>query len=265
MFSAAAAAAVAAPASSGTARADQIEVCASAAMTAQRLQRDGRLQSARQALVTCSGPGCPNEVRALCDDLFSRIDASQPTLILGARDEQGRDIVAAAVYVDNVRVADSLDGRAILLDPGPHTLRFERAGSPPVEESIVLREGQKNRSLVVVVPGPTLVASSSSPIPTASYVLGAIGILGLGVFAALAVDGQSRYDACNPHGCSQSTVDHIATERDVTFGVLGVGVVSLAAAAWWFFFARPTHRASLGVGVTGVPGGGVAALAGSFP
>jgi hypothetical protein len=249
------------------ARADAIDTCTSAVVNGQHDEQAGKLRAARAAFLECVKPECPAEVRSVCDGLLSAVDRRMPTVILGARTGDGRDVVEARVLVDGVPLLESLDGRAIAFDPGPHMLRFERAGSPPVDLQVVLSETEKDRRLSVTFarakvdeadrPAPR----EARPTPPLVYVLGGVGVAFLGGFVYLAAHGQTQYDACNPHGCSQSTVDGLSVDRGLAFGALGLGVVSLgSAAAVWL--TRPSRSApAMALTLTPAPGGAQLRLA----
>ena len=49
-----------------------------------------------------------------------------PTIIIDAKDEVGHDVGDVTVLVDDAMVAAEIDGKAIPLDPGPHTVRLQR-------------------------------------------------------------------------------------------------------------------------------------------
>jgi hypothetical protein len=77
-----------------------------------------------------------------------------PTVVLAATDAAGNDMLAVTVTVDGAPFAKTLDGPALSIDPGSHTLRFIAAGRAPVEKTIVAREGEKARRVSVVIGGP---------------------------------------------------------------------------------------------------------------
>jgi len=247
------------------ARADSVEVCVAAVASGQKLQRTGELRAARATFLSCDKNECPAEVRAVCDRLVNTVEASLPTVIFGARDSAHRDLVAVRVRVDGAPVAETMDGKAVPMDPGHHVFRFERDGSAPIEQDFVIREAEKNRPILVTfpeagspVPPPDVVRDDRPrrPVPPLVYVLTGVGVASLGVFIALDVNGQSRYDACEGHGCPAS----LSAERAATFAMAGLGLVSLGAATW-LFLARPTEpprtTAALSFDVTGLRGGGL--------
>ncbi len=220
------------------AKADTIEACASAAEAGQKLQREGRLVESRASFVACADPRCPREVASLCDRLLTEVDAAMPTVILGARDPQGHDLVAVRVLADGGPLVDSLDGKPRPLDPGPHALRFVAADGSATTLDIVVRQGEKNRVVSVVVgarpahPPADGEHRTARHSPLAGWLLGGFGLAALATFGVLAVHGQSQYDACSPHKCSASTVDSLSLERGAAFVALGVGVAGVAAGGW---------------------------------
>jgi hypothetical protein len=232
------------------ARADVVDVCVEAAASGQKLQHAGQLGAARTAFLACDKTECPSEVRAVCDGLLNRVEASMPSVIFVARDAAGNDLVGVRVRVDGTPVAESLEGKAVAIDPGPHTLRFEHAGDSSVEQDILIREAEKYRSVVVVFPAiakasaaPRTPRSAGRRIPVLAVMLGGVGVGFMGAFAALDVDGQGRYDACRATPCSTSTVDSLSIERGLAWGALGIGVASLGIAAW-IFLSRATSHAT---------------------
>jgi hypothetical protein len=190
--------------------------------------------------------------------LLSSVETSLPTVVLGAKDENGQDLFAVRVLVDDAPLVGSLDGKAVALDPGPHVLRFEREDGRSSTLKVLIREAEKNRPISVTFerpkvepppPAPAVEAPHRSVLP---YVLGGVGVVALGATLALTVDGQRRYDACKASPCGNDTVSGLSVERAVTFVTLGVGVVSVAAAAWlWISQPSTTSATSVAVGVGG--------------
>jgi hypothetical protein len=208
-------------------------------------------------------------VKTVCDRLLSAVEASTPTLIVSARTADGQDVVAAHVLADGTPLVDSLDGKAIAMDPGPHVLRFAREGAAPIELHVVVREGEKNRLVAVTFPAPTDRPDGgepgpSRPTPVVVYVLAGVGIVSLAAFGYLAIHGQSKYSECDPHGCSPGTVDGLTVDRYLAFAALGVGVATLGAAAY-LWVTRPARAPQgLALALAPVPGGGGLWVKGAF-
>lgn len=220
------------------AHADTIEACASAAEAGQKLQRAGQLVEARSSFLACADSRCPREVASLCDRLTTEVDAAIPTVILSARDPRGHDLVAVRVLADGGPLVDSLDGKARPMNPGPHTLRFAAADGTTATVDVVVRQGEKDRVVSVVLGVPSTAAQtqgeprSARRTPVLGWVLSGVGLAALATFGVLAAHGQTQYDACNAHKCSASTVNSLSLERGAAFVALGIGVAGVAAGGW---------------------------------
>ncbi|WP_437821176.1 hypothetical protein [Sorangium sp. So ce1078] len=141
--------------------------CAAAYERAQGLRRDGKLLAARQALIACSQPTCPAAAVADCGPWLAEVEQSLPTVVIAARDARGRERLDVRVLVDGRLLAAALDGKALPVDPGPRTFRYEPASGPAVEERVLIREGEKNRALTVILGAPAAGAPASPPPPAA--------------------------------------------------------------------------------------------------
>src|ERR1700722_10936036 len=83
----------------GYARGDEIDTCVAAASTGQKQERAGQLRAARATFLSCDTSACPAEVRGVCDRLLLAVETSLPTVIFGARDAAGNDLVTVRVRV----------------------------------------------------------------------------------------------------------------------------------------------------------------------
>ncbi|WP_437627850.1 hypothetical protein [Sorangium sp. So ce1151] len=145
--------------------------CAAAYERAQGLRRDGKLIAAREALIACSQPTCPAAAVADCGPWLAEVEKSLPSVVIAARDAGGRERLDVRVFVDGRLLAAALDGKALPVDPGPHTFRYEPAGGPAVEERVLIREGEKNRAITVILgappggapPSPRPIAAPAAP------------------------------------------------------------------------------------------------------
>ncbi len=167
------------------------------------------------------------------------IKGALPTLILGAKDGAGNDLTAATVTLDGTAVPGALDGRALDLDPGEHTFRFEIPGQPPLEKKLVLREGEKDRRETVVLgppppppPAPVKPPSFWTTQRTLAVVSGGIGVVGLGLgamFGAYAISSQSREksDCASAAACAsyaQGMEDFTVAQKDATGATVALAV-----------------------------------------
>jgi len=246
------------------ARAQSTEQCAIAYERAQRSRKDGALKDALAQSILCASDACPLALRRECTEWIAPIRAATPSISVRVLGSDGCDVVDAKISVDATIVATRSDGQAIDLDPGVHKLRVEPKGSAPHEQQVVLAQGEKSRAITVrlgpsdVVCGAPPVAPPAAPAPPISsrespparptpalvYVLGATGIVALGVAGGFAISGfsqKSTLDACSPT-CPHDDVDSMRS----TFVVADVaGILGLAslAAAGILHLTRPTVAA----------------------
>jgi hypothetical protein len=229
--------------------ADEVAVCASAHLDAQKLRDVEKLRDAREKLVACARPACPEPIARQCDKWLTEVDADMPTVILDAKNASGRDVAEVRVSVDDVVFLERLGGQAIPMDPGHHVLRFQHPGSSDVVQDIVLRVTEKNRKVQVLfeapgsstarTQGPALPSDRRGPIPTLAWVLGGVGVVAAGLVTVLWAAEQHTYDECRNAGCPDATQSRLRTEQKVAWGAAAVGVVSVGLATW-LILDRPT-------------------------
>ncbi len=241
------------------ARADAA-ACIAASETEVGLRKQLKLRAALDQLSVCSAPACPAEVKAECDRRAADLNAALPTVVLGATDAAGNDLSAVTVTLDGAPFASALDGRALPIDPGNHTLHFQAAGKAPVDKTIVAREGEKARrvSVVLAVAAATsVVATGAATAPpsavapeapntpsswstgkTLALVSWGVGVVGVGVGTAFGFIANSdastqRADCSATTGCTNRQGALDAHSSSLTAGnvstamfiVGGVGVV----------------------------------------
>ena len=259
------------------ARADDKRECLSAFDEAQQLRIDGKLRAARDRLLVCSAERCPAPVRKDCAQWTTEVMAAIPTVVLGARDPQGRDVPRVRVVIDGVSVVERLDGEPVPVDPGAHTFRFESSRAPAVEQQAIVRAGEKNREITVTLTSASAAPGSSSPpapaaVPddptpgTASppepppgpdapharrgasplaWIFAGVGVAALGASLGLELSVKSDADglraSCGAAGCTSAQVDPLRTRQVLAGVALGAGLASLGVSAF-FFFVRPTPQ-----------------------
>jgi hypothetical protein len=150
---------------------DDREQCLAASSAGQDFRDANKLVEARTQLLACAREVCPAVVRRDCAEWLAQVDASMPTVVISVRDDKGSDIVAARVILDDAAFLDRLDGTAVPMNPGVHKVGIETAGMNPLEQQVVIRAGEKNRSLVFSVnrhgePVKTPSGSASGPAST---------------------------------------------------------------------------------------------------
>jgi hypothetical protein len=211
------------------------------------------------------------------------VQASLPTVVFSAVDAAGKDLVAVKVSADGQVVQDKLDGQAVTLNPGVHQMKYESEGSPPLEDRVVVRAGEKNRLVKVTFGGgaptvPTNVAPPPAPggeqlpttgggVPTSAIILGAVGVVALGSFTFFGIKGKSDASdlrsKCAPN-CAQSDVDAVKSKLLIADISLGVGVVAIAAAVYLTVTNKQPATSSAHFDVKPTPGGGVATIGATF-
>ncbi|MCW5832326.1 MAG: hypothetical protein KIS78_07805 [Labilithrix sp.] len=238
-------AAAGAPTTAAAAEPDKA-YCADTYRNAQIQRKSGALLRARESLLVCVSDRCPSMMQPDCTRWLTEVEAALPSVAFAAKGVDGKDVTAVRVTMDGQHLTETLDGKSISLDPGSHTLRFEHADEPPIEQTIIVREGEKARVVSVSWARPEEGARGrelASPrserrTPTSAWILGGVGVGAVATFGALALHGMSRRSDLEKEcfgSCRQEQVDSIKTQLLIADVALGVGVVSLGAAAVLFF------------------------------
>jgi hypothetical protein len=276
----------------GRALADDKQDCLAASEAGQDQKLHGSLRGAREQFLICARDVCPAIVKQDCTQWLTEIMAALPSVVVGARDWQGHDIIDVTVTIDGNVVATKLDGKPIGVDPGPHAFHYESAsGAPPVDEQVLIKQGERNRALNVTFqpppgavpppapppePGPAPPPASTGK-PLVAWVLGGAGVAALaaGGILWLTADGDvSSAKEAPPNGCApncpQDRVDGIRTKYVVSDVLFGVGVVSLGFGAYFFFAhggdsaAPSANHSALRVDFGASPHGGQLEILGRF-
>jgi hypothetical protein len=258
-------------------KSDATDACIQASDEGQVLRDRGKLLAARARFLACSRDACPRLVRTDCAGWLADVDARIPSIVVSAQDPAGRDAADVKVTLNGEVISTRLDGLAIPVDPGEHRFRFERSGSPPIEETILLREGERRRAVSVRFRDPNAPREDApkTPAPAASgpstgtlaaaITLGAAGLAGGGAFAYLAATAKSDRDhlreTCAP-GCKQADVDAIRTKEIAANVALGAGIAAIASGVLVLTLGPRKAPASATISV--LPGGGALSIGGRF-
>lgn len=173
--------------------------CIAANEDADKLKKKGSLRAARASLLTCANVACPRMVRDDCNARIAELDTAIPTITFTAKNGD-KDTTEVSVTMDGEPLAKEVDGKPINVDPGEHSFTYTLAGSPPQSEKLVLREGEKNRNVVIQFGQPTKAE------------LGATGrlVVSSSPSAAISIDGKSsaigRFDGPVPAGSHEIKV-----------------------------------------------------------
>jgi hypothetical protein len=233
------------------ARAQDRSACLAAYDSGQAARDDGRLVKAREAFAVCASDACSHALRGDCITWLREVDAVLPSIVLRAVDEVGRDETRIDVDLDGERLAHPLDGKAIRIDPGPHTLRFFGRPYEAIEQKVVVARAEQDRVIVVHLKhadAPPRSAATRGESPSTRpplalpIALGAGALLAFGgatYFYARGIhDGDALRAECgSPPSCSRDSVDAVHTKLVVGDVLAGVGLVAAAVAA--FVLTRP--------------------------
>jgi hypothetical protein len=233
--------------------------CVQASDKAQQLRVAGKLVAATEALRACVQEACPSVVREACSQWMGEVNASIPSIVIGAKDGDGKDLLDVKVSIDGQLVTEHLEGRAFSLDPGRHRMRYEKSDGAVLEEDILVGEGIKNRPVSVAFPGtakpavtvvvaPSTPASTTKTSSTANTAIGTVfavvgaGALGTALYLDLSTTSNVnalKLQPCAKNGtCSASTVNGYQLDYDLAGVGLGVGVLAVAFATY-VFLAHP--------------------------
>jgi len=234
---------------------DPKKACLNQHEAAQTFRRSGKLLEARDAILVCSREECPAAVRADCGAWLDGVTKNIPSLVFRVKLDD-RDVSDVRVSVDGKVVTSRLDGTPYELNPGAHALRFEYATFAPIEQDLLILEGEKNR--VVSANFVNAVAASKEPAskppeglapiettyrptPAMTYVLGGVALAGYGSFTAFALLGQSKKKdletTCRPT-CTDDELQPVRTQFLIADISLAVAITSTLAAGV-VYFTRP--------------------------
>ncbi len=223
--------------------------CITAADEGQKLRDDGKLTAARDKFIMCAAKACPGAVAKQCSQWLIDAEHDTPTVTFRAIDEQGKETLAVRVSIDGVAVAQSIDARALSVDPGEHTVRFELASGQGVEDKVLVRPGEKNKMLELsfqpkapppaskpvapVTPVKPVEDGGDFHVPVLGWVGLGIGVAGGVMTALFALSANSAESdlrsKCAP-SCDPSEKSSIDTKIVLANVGLGVGVVGLGLA-----------------------------------
>lgn len=235
--------------------------CMAAFHEAQLQKAEARYQAARRELLKCAQTECGDAMIASCIQMYAGLESAIPSVVPSAK-RGGAELANVSVDVNGTPVSGHLEGTPLELDPGVYTFTFHAPGLPSVQHEVVLRAGEQRRPLVAVFPAeapvpafaPATVGSRPTPalqpasrgVPVMSYVLGGLGLAGLGTFVAYRVSAANLEDeldqVCAPR-CSRSATDGVDQRYLMSNIALGVGAAAIAGAVL-VYTLTPEHPAA---------------------
>ncbi len=248
--------------------------CMEADESAQALRSEGKLRDARQRLSLCVAASCPGPVRDDCAERLDELERAQPTVVFDVQGAGGEDLSAVRVKVDGALLTGRLDGTAHAVDAGQHRFTFEADGYVPLEQSLLIREGGKGRSIKAVLGvDPRRTRTPVTRIVSyAALGVGAAGIAVGSVFGVRSMLDKAKLDgACAGNACPsrvQSDIEALHSDGTISSVGFGVGIVGLAAGVvLWIVSSgpkKPTAEKALLASVTPWIGIRAAGVEGSF-
>lgn len=261
--------------SSAKARADDAVLeCVRAAEDAQSQRSNHQLRAARLKFLLCAQETCPAVVRNDCAGWLADVDKIMPSIVVQARDTRGVELTDVRVSVDGEVLAERLDGLAIPVDPGMHLFQFERPGVPPLQQQILIREGEKGRAMPITLsapPPPDVPVQQSHRTPPLTYVFGGLAVGGLAGWAYFGIKGITDANEIASLPCAATkTCDEgrVAAARRELIAAdvsLAVAILSGGAAAYIYFTDRKAHASPAArAGVSLAPGVGRVTFSADF-
>lgn len=222
--------------------------CVAASERAIALRSKGELRAAREQLVVCGRDECPAIVKEECASGLRAIDERIPTVVFGVHDADDKDVTDVRLAIDDDGEPHAIDGRVRSFDPGPHRVRVLQGDKVLKEETVVLRESERNRVVTLRLEGPKKTAEPPVPVTTRSpipkvvpFALAGVGVAALVTSGLLSLhlDGRvnSARASCAPD-CDAAERDSLSTQLKATNAFLIGGIVALAAAGVTYFLAR---------------------------
>jgi len=224
-----------------------------------------------------------------CGGWLADVEKNLPTVVVTAKDASGNDLVDVRVTLDGQPLLAKLTGEALPVNPGPHAFHFEAAGGLTVDRQVLVKQGDKNQEVAAVLgapataapaaPQPAPVAPTPPPAPASSsssgawrttgWVLGGLGVVGLGVgavFGIVSMNDKSSAHCDANNFCDPGPLDSgrsAATGADVGFMA---GGAMLAAGLVLVLLAPSGSDATGSLHVTPLVGTGSAgaSIGGSF-
>ncbi len=217
----------------------------------------------------CAQDACPVAAKKDCADWLSEVEKALPSAVFVLLSGDGSESTQVRVLVDGRLVQSVLDGHAVTLDPGIHTVRFEPQQGNTVELRVTLSEGQKNKRVearVAALPAATKTPSQSSELDSKVWLAGASSLLFFGAFAYIgagaAKDADHLRTTCEHH-CPSAEVDDVGRRLLLADLSLGAGLLTAGLSAYWYF--SPTRTAkTLGLSLQPLTGGAMAGFRSSF-
>src|ERR1019366_810469 len=245
--------------SSGPSLALDKAACAAAAEAGQRLRNRGQLVAAREQLIVCASPECPQVVSQDCTGWLREVQRSLAPFAVRAHDASGAPLHEVTVSLDGTVLPETAPTAPIEVDPGTHVVSCAHAGFAPSERPVLLAEGERGLAIdcelvalgpaagngppvatdarpapvppssLAAVPAP--IATPRTSVPWVVWPLAVLGAAGAAGFVGFGIAGRNEENAltCGPYCTTE--VDPAKTKFALADISLVVGAVALGGAA----------------------------------
>ena len=267
--------------------ADDKSACVDAASRGQTLRDAHKLVEARDQFRVCAQRQCPSVVQQDCAGWLDAAERGIATVVVTAKTSAGADLVDVTVRVDGQPLLTKLNGDSVPMNPGQHTFHFELADGTQLDQPVVIKEGQKDQSVAVVLKragepstpppptgGPSTAGSTGGggqaggvPWKTVGWVVGAVGVAGLGMgtaFGVIAIGDKNSANCASDNLCESGPL-HSARDAALIadIGIIAGGVLAAGGLALVLFSPSPGREAAsvrvqpmVGANVQGLSMGG---------
>ncbi len=226
--------AAARPAAAQEAGAPTRQECVSLHEKGQELRKLSKLLQTRKILRTCSNETCPGLIREDCTSWLEELERAMPSLAFEIVLDN-KDVTEAKITEGDKILTESISGMAYEMDPGVHKFKTEIPGHDPIETTVVVREGEKNRVIRVdftppPVPGALLPPKPTGPrpVPATTWVFGGLAVAAAGAGTTFGLLARSKKSDLDKLGCSPfctdsqvSSMKSMALVADISFGLRG--------------------------------------------
>jgi hypothetical protein len=226
---------------------DKAAICIDSDTQGQELRLAGRWREAEARFQTCAHLPCPEAVLQDCVARYDDIRAAMPTLLVAAQRADGTDTIDATLVIDGKVVAEPLPTTAIELDPGVHVLQIRHDGWTAPSQTVVLREGDKDRTVAF-----RFDATDRNVLPLALAVSGGLVFVVGATFVTIGImkrDDLVSEPCAATRTCSPADVN--AVDRDYWIGGIaaGIGLGTLGLGIWQLVsHGKTSTAAALGPG-----------------
>ena len=152
------------------------KACVSAFKKAREHEQSGKLQDAKDNLMSCAQAPCSAFLRQQCSSKYNQLESDTPSVVLIVTDAAGAPRADVQVRMDGEMFAPQLDGRALTVDPGMHEFAFSADGNLFATQKVMIVQGQRNRFITAMVRSggngkqKRMIAQSEKPVVTPASV-----------------------------------------------------------------------------------------------